>query len=224
MRRLFYLPLALPLFLFLVFLAFLFPFLLGEAFRKLGLPPFVALQLLLLSLLGSAINLPVRTLKWEEEVLKIEVRGIYGFLYPVLVTGREERKTVIAVNVGGALLPLLLSFFLLLRFGSELEWRVPLSVGLVALFCWKLARPVKGVGIVMPAFLPPLFSALVALLLGGENAAPLAYLSGTLGTLVGADLMNLNKVERLGAPVVSIGGAGTFDGIFLTGIFSVLLV
>ncbi|TDA34704.1 MAG: hypothetical protein DSO02_02190, partial [Hadesarchaea archaeon] len=53
---------------------------------------------------------------------------------------------------------------------------------------------------------------------------PLAYLSGTLGTLVGADLMNLNKVERLGAPVVSIGGAGTFDGIFLTGIFSVLLV
>lgn len=67
-------------------------------------------------------------------------------------------------------------------------------------------------------------SALVALLLGGGNAAPLAYLSGTLGTLIGADLLNLGRVEGLGAPVVSIGGAGTFDGIFLTGVFSVLLV
>jgi hypothetical protein len=30
-------------------------------------------------------------------------------------------------------------------------------------------------------------------------------------------------VRRLGAPVVSIGGAGTFDGVFLTGIVAVLL-
>lgn len=224
MRRLLYLPLALPLFLLLVLLALLFPLLMGEAFRRLGLPPFLALQLLLLSLLGSAVNLPVRTLRREEEVLRVEVRGIYGFLYPVLVTGREERRVVVAVNLGGAVIPLLLCGFLLLRFGSQLTWRIPLGVLLVTLFCWRLARPVRGVGIVMPALLPPLFSALVALLLGGGSAAPLAYLSGTLGTLLGADLLNLRKVEGLGAPVVSIGGAGTFDGIFLTGVFSVLLV
>jgi uncharacterized membrane protein len=30
-------------------------------------------------------------------------------------------------------------------------------------------------------------------------------------------------VHGLGAPVASIGGAGTFDGIFLTGILAVLL-
>ena len=30
-------------------------------------------------------------------------------------------------------------------------------------------------------------------------------------------------IQGLGAPVASIGGAGTFDGIFLTGILSVLL-
>lgn len=224
MRRLLYLPLALPLFLFLIFLALLFPILMGEAFRRLGLPPLLALQLLLLSLLGSAVNLPVKTLRREEEVVRVEVRGIYGFLYPVLVTGREERKVVVAVNLGGAVIPLLLSSFLLLRFGPQLTWRIPLGVLLVTLFCWRLARPVRGVGIVMPALLPPLFAALVALLLGGGNAAPLAYLSGTLGTLIGADLLNLGKVEGLGAPVVSIGGAGTFDGIFLTGVFSVLLV
>jgi uncharacterized membrane protein len=41
--------------------------------------------------------------------------------------------------------------------------------------------------------------------------------------LIGADLTNLDKVRGLGAPVASIGGAGTFDGIFLTGILAVLL-
>ncbi len=45
----------------------------------------------------------------------------------------------------------------------------------------------------------------------------------TLGSLIGADLLNLKKIPELGTPIASIGGAGTFDGIFLTGIISVLL-
>jgi uncharacterized membrane protein len=44
-----------------------------------------------------------------------------------------------------------------------------------------------------------------------------------LGTLLGADVLNLGKIQALGAPVASIGGAGTFDGIFMTGILSVLM-
>jgi uncharacterized membrane protein len=60
-------------------------------------------------------------------------------------------------------------------------------------------------------------------LIARENAAALAYVSGSLGTLIGADLLNLDAVPGLGAPVASIGGAGTFDGIFLTGIMAVLL-
>ena len=66
-------------------------------------------------------------------------------------------------------------------------------------------------------------SAIAAALLSREDAAPLAYIAGGLGTLIGADLTNLDKVRGLGAPVASIGGAGTFDGIFLTGILAVLL-
>ena len=54
-------------------------------------------------------------------------------------------------------------------------------------------------------------------------AGPLAYVSGSLGTLIGADLLNLDKLHGLGAPIASIGGAGTFDGIFVTGILAVLL-
>jgi uncharacterized membrane protein len=68
-----------------------------------------------------------------------------------------------------------------------------------------------------------LTAAAIALLLSRKAAAALAYISGTLGTLIGADLLNLGKIHGLGAPVASIGGAGTFDGIFLTSIAAVLL-
>jgi uncharacterized membrane protein len=68
-----------------------------------------------------------------------------------------------------------------------------------------------------------LATAVVALVLSRQDAAPLAYIAGSMGTLIGADLTNLDKVRGLGAPVASIGGAGTFDGIFLTGILAVLL-
>jgi uncharacterized membrane protein len=63
----------------------------------------------------------------------------------------------------------------------------------------------------------------VAIVLSRENAAPLAYISGSLGTLIGADLLNLGNIRGLGAPVASIGVAGTFDGIFLIGIVAVLI-
>jgi uncharacterized membrane protein len=68
-----------------------------------------------------------------------------------------------------------------------------------------------------------LTTAAVAILLSRSYAVPLAYISGSLGTLIGADLLNLDKLQGLGAPIASIGGAGTFDGIFLTGIVAVLV-
>jgi len=75
----------------------------------------------------------------------------------------------------------------------------------------------------VPVFMPVVVTAIVAMILSREEAAPLAYIAGSLGTLIGTDLTNLDKVRGLGASVASIGGAGTFDGIFLTAILAVLL-
>jgi len=129
---------------------------------------------------------------------------------------------MVAVNVGGALVPTVVSAYLL--------WKVPsvtlyalLGVAVVALVTHLVARPVKGVGISTPVFIPPLVAALSAYLLLPAAPRVIAYVSGVLGTLIGADLSNLNRIPKLGAPVASIGGAGTFDGIFLTGIIAVLL-
>jgi uncharacterized membrane protein len=82
---------------------------------------------------------------------------------------------------------------------------------------------VPGIGIAIPSLVPPIIAATVALLVARTNVAAVAYVSGSLGTLIGADLLNLGRIQGLGAPVVSIGGAGTFDGVFLTGIIAVLL-
>jgi uncharacterized membrane protein len=77
----------------------------------------------------------------------------------------------------------------------------------------------------LPFFLALVLLALFAFVLIESNVIgyAYAYIAGSLGTLIGADLLNLDKVRGLGAPVVSIGGAGTFDGIFLAGIVAVLL-
>src|SRR5262245_7595461 len=93
----------------------------------------------------------------------------------------------------------------------------------VAIACYLIAQPVPGIGIALPIFAPALMTGIVAVLLSREHAAQLAYIGGSLGTLIGADLLNLGSISGLGAPVMSIGGAGTFDGIFLTGILAVLL-
>jgi uncharacterized membrane protein len=98
-----------------------------------------------------------------------------------------------------------------------------IGVIVVALVVHRMAYPVRGVGIAVPIFIPPLVAALTALFLSRPSAPALAYIAGSLGTLIGGDLMNLNKIQGLGAPVASIGGAGTFDGIFVTAILAVLL-
>ena len=71
--------------------------------------------------------------------------------------------------------------------------------------------------------MPPILAALLSVVVAYSYAPVVAYISGTLGTLIGADLLNLKKIGDLGAPVASIGGTGTFDGIFLNGILPVLL-
>jgi uncharacterized membrane protein len=193
--------------------------LLSRAYSALGLNPFVATLVLFGSLLGSYVNLPLLHLP-EQRVLSREVVEIFGvpFLAPVAV---DWPGTILAINVGGAVIPILLSFYLLVRYG--LWGSGALATAIVAFVVHRLATPVPGVGISVPTFAPPLLAAVVALALSWRFAAPLAYIGGSLGVLIGADLLNLALLRGLGAPVASIGGAGTFDGIFLTGVIAVLL-
>lgn len=189
------------------------------AFDKLGLSPSSATLLLFTSLLGSLINLPLFSVKTEGQPPPIPqpFRSLLK-LPPMAFTG----KTVVAINVGGCLVPLAFSVYLL-RHNPLNPLMVISAVAMVAAVCRLTSRPVPGVGIGIPIFVAPLVASMVSLIIDPQYSAPLAYISGTLGVLIGADLLRLGDIRKMGAPFASIGGAGTFDGIFLSGIVAVLL-
>jgi uncharacterized membrane protein len=219
-----YLPLAAPFFAILVGVFVLLVILieinvLRYAYTRLGVSSGTALLLLFASLLGSYVNIPV----WEfpESSVRSGQEVVYFGIHYVIPVVEEWPRTVIAVNVGGGLIPTVLSLYLLAK--NNL-WTVGLiTTAVVTVLVHLLAEPVQGVGIAVPIFVPPVVTAITAVLISRHHAAAVAYAGGSLGTLIGADLLNLDVVRGLGAPVASIGGAGTFDGIFLTGIVAVLL-
>jgi uncharacterized membrane protein len=189
------------------------------AYEKIGIRRQYVFLILLLSLVGSAVNIPVAELPPERVVSGQEV-VFFGMRYVVPVV-QDWPGTILAVNLGGAIIPTALSIYLWIR--NRLGGVALIAIAVVTIAVHLMATPVPGVGIAVPTFLPPIVAAVTALLLSRRSAPALAYVAGTLGTLIGADLLNLPRIQGLGAPVASIGGAGTFDGVFLTGILAVLL-
>jgi uncharacterized membrane protein len=191
-------------------------------FQAIGLPPALAFLALLVSLVGSYVNLPISQIEGGP-IHQGAFVSRFGVRYrvPIRLAGQP---TTIAINLGGAIVPILISAYVLVHQPSILLSAL-IGTAAVALVVNRFARPVPGIGIATPMFIPPLVAAIVGMFLAGmhHHADGIAYVSGVLGTLIGADLMNLRRIRDLGAPVASIGGAGTFDGIFLTGIVAVLL-
>jgi len=219
-----YLPLSLPFFsilvaVFAVLLILLQLGILRYAYLSIGLSPGGAMLVLFGSLVGSYFNIPLAELT-QQHIAAGDVVHYFGMRYVVPVVVNWP-GTVIAANVGGAIIPVLVSAYLLVRYRLWLE--ASLAVVSIAIVSHLLAHPVRGLGIAVPVFVPAVATAIAAWVLSRRYAAALAYIGGSIGTLVGADLMNLGRLQGLGAPVASLGGAGTFDGIFLTGILAVLL-
>jgi uncharacterized membrane protein len=81
----------------------------------------------------------------------------------------------------------------------------------------------------VPTIVPPLLSLGVALAglyvySGGlYNCARLAFVSATLGTIIGTSLINILRMRKLSTSIISIGGFGSFDGIFLAGLLSTIV-
>ena len=219
-----YFPLA-PLFLLglFVLLGFLIAFIqigiLQYAYEKIGIKRHHVFSILILSLLGSYVNIPLVQLPPQQVVSNQEVL-YFGMRYVVPMV-ENWPGTIIAINLGGAIIPTTLSCYLIVK--HKIYGLALFGITIVGAVVYLLAEPVYGVGIAVPMFIPPLLAAGVSLLVARQAAPPLAYISGSMGTLIGADLLNLDRIQHLGAPVASIGGAGTFDGIFLTGILAVLL-
>lgn len=191
----------------------------GIVLAKLGLSPNSAVLLLVSTLLGSLVNLRLFTMDSSAEDLPENYQPPRTlFTPPPFIKG----KIIVALNVGGALIPICFSLYLISLHSVTALQFIP-AIFIVAAISYFFSRPIQGLGIGIPIFVAPITAAFSALIISPEHSAPLAYICGTLGVLIGADLFRLKDIKYIGAPVAAIGGAGTFDGIFFTGIIAVLL-
>jgi len=203
--------------------------------EALGLPPWMFGTVLFLSLFGSSVNIPLTTLETKEPIRVYQRIRFFGVTWRVPRFEMGIRRTFVMLNLGGGVVPIFISLYLLCFSIPSCSMNIinsyvnVLIVFLVVmLFTYRSSRLIKGLGIATPMLEPPMVTVLSVLGLSLFRAVScptqIAYIGGTLGALVGADLLNLPKIPDLGAPVVSIGGAGSFDGIYLTGLISVILV
>jgi uncharacterized membrane protein len=199
--------------------AFLVTNIVASGFARLGIPRGLVGAFLVSCLAGSLINIPVWSRTITVEAGSFSFSGPFLFYRPPVIESQ-----IVAVNLGGAIIPTLLSGWLL--------FHTPLVATLIATtfiagFTHGIARIRPGEGVVMPGLIPPIVAALLAFGLtwnGQPGDAPaVAYISGSLGTLIGADLLNLRKLSTFGQGILSIGGAGIFDGVFLVGVVAAVL-
>jgi uncharacterized membrane protein len=221
MRDYLFPPLLFPLFLLIILPLFALTLLLASSttFQILfGIDYEAAITLFALIVIGSFINIPIYEKEGREVVRKY---SFFGLLYYV----RYRNHITIAVNLGGCVMPSILALKLLTELPA-LPFAISFAISSAVIYFF--ARPIEGLGIAVPMFIPPAISALASYLAATFFSLPpvlipkLAFTSGVLGALFGADILHLKDIERIGSGVVSIGGAGTFDGIFLTGIFAVI--
>jgi uncharacterized membrane protein len=138
-----------------------------------------------------------------------------------------------SINLGGAIVPVVLAIYLLVKAGTTREWsRALLGALLTAVVVYIIGslintgtrvEPAGRYAIIDAIYLYPLAGGIVAYLLGRSRRA--AFIAATLGVLL-VDVFHYIWLLGQSAPanyVVSIGGAGAFDTIVLAGIVAILL-
>jgi uncharacterized membrane protein len=117
----------------------------------------------------------------------------------------------------------------LLRFlldgGTRVTTVLLIGMAVNTLLCYRMAIPVPRFGIRLPFLLPAAVALVVTWLgLGLDQydgyRAPVAFVMGITGPLLGADLLHWKDFKRIGAGTISIGGAGTWAGIVLSGLMA----
>lgn len=206
-------------------LPILFAEVMAVSLTKLHLSPGIAALLVLTVIIGGFVNIPIRRIQRSAtaETSPLSVVGLHG-LWPEL--RRFSSEVIVAVNLGGCVIPTglaLYEFVNIAVFSPHRLGAVGIACAVNIAACYFLARPIPGVGIGLPGLVPGLIAAFAALLGAPDQAPPVAFIAGVAGPLVGADLLHLTEVEKVPSGILSIGGAGTFDGIVLSGIIAAYL-
>lgn len=213
------------IFFLLILLPFFFAQFMITALAKLGLSPMAAFITVIGILFGSTINVPLKRYPRDEEI-PVDRFVMFGFGRMLPMQRHVRRYVTLAVNVGGCVIPCVLALYelsLIFVYGAKAVLVVAAVTAVNIIVCYRAARPIPNVGLAIPALIPPLVAASLSLALIPDFAPPVAFVAGVLGPLIGADLLHLKAVLRTAPAIASIGGAGTFDGIVLSGLIAALL-
>ncbi len=185
-----------------------------KAFHDMGFSSLEAIIIVFISyLLGSKI-----------------MDGLGGITFsniPLFTSGKWD----VGINIGGAVIPLILSVYLLIKNKISLL-KVSIGILVVAGITFFVTHPDPDKGIVssFPFWLfPAVAASIISLFLlwkQKKKAAPFAYISGAVGVLIGADVLHLVTLLQMEIPTSKdaiIGGAHVFDMVFITGILAVIL-
>lgn len=218
--------LALALFVVLSLISLYLDFV-SHALTRLQLSPRMVSFSLVAILIGGLVNIPLHRTRYTRLQLAEWVTFYQRWGQEPFPIGMLRGNTI-AINVGGAIVPLLIAFGLIIRLAAEPFTLAMLLVSSIAnvVVCFRLGRIVTNVGIMLPGWVAPFLGIAGAwLLLPAESPhyASFAFVSAVLGPFIGADLMNLKNVDRFGTGTLSIGGAGPLDGIVLSGVLAAWL-
>jgi uncharacterized membrane protein len=201
----------------------------GAAFTRLGFQWIAAVAFILLMILGSFINIPL----WKIRHDTIRLAPYGGVAFDNLSAPPADSgvwETVVSLNLGGAVIPLALSCYLLYRTYPVVGPALPVLVGtailVVAVVSYFTTRPIKGYGLRSPFFMPGLAGLLAGLLLSGGaglSAGVITFVSGTAGTLLGANVAHFRDFRNIEVSAISIGGSGTFAAVFISCILATLI-
>jgi uncharacterized membrane protein len=203
--------------------------LVGAAFSRLGFSWIEAVAVILLMLLGRVVNIPIRTVQQTMKKTGGDSPAVFDAFTGEPV--REERAvTTLSLNLGGAVIPCAVSGYLLLQMhnviGESVYVHAAVALLIVAVITKILTTVTPADGVRAPLLVPAASAVLCGVILTGSTglaAAVVAFVAGTMGTLLGAGIFAIPSIKTFGAPALSIGGAGMFGTVFICGIFAALL-
>ena len=142
-----------------------------------------------------------------------------GFL-PDIPLGGE-----VTVNLGGCVMPLILCVYLFVRAGTWMERGRAIAASLVTgVVCYIIGRYTADEPEAItfdPNYLYGVAGGVIAYLFGRSRRA--AFITGVTGVLI-ADVIASIEVWTQGVPqTLSLGGAGAYDAVVISGILAVLL-
>lgn len=231
-KNFFFLPLSIPVF----FCLFIFPFLVlatlslleispGPALQKtLGMPVLHVVTLYEMLLITAIFNIPVYEFKSARDS-ETRYAAYLGGKYQLPVW--HGHNTIVSINFGGCIVAIFASVLLALQLNPL---TVLLSIAVVSLGVFLTSRPSRSIGFYVPPYVPPVLAVVVSLvalhIYAGDaslfQVGRLGFVSGVFGTLIGTSLLNVTRMHKIGTSFISVGGIGSFDGIFLSGVLATI--